>query len=88
MNECHECSLARERAWHGIYLVDCDGCRARGFARSQYAMQAVATRSAAILAEAVAEAMPKVPLPEAMAMVWTWWRVDHPQALESEGTAA
>jgi hypothetical protein len=85
---CPECTLARERAWHGIYIVACYGCRARGLARSQAAQQAVATRSAAALAEAVAAAMPSMPLAEAMQEVWDWWRVDHQSEKQSEGTAA
>jgi hypothetical protein len=83
VNQCTECTLARERAWHGMYLTACLGCRARGLARSQWAQQAVASRSAAELAEAVAAAMPSMPLAEAMAAVWDWWRMDH-RAMETE----
>lgn len=87
MNDCPECSLARERVWHGVYLVACYGCRARGLARSQWAQQAVVSRKAAELAEAVAAAMPQMPLQEAMTMVWDWWRIDH-HAAAAEGLTA
>lgn len=90
-DDCPECTLARERVWHGVYLVDCYGCRARGIARSQHAARAVATRKASELAEVAEAAMPKLPLQEAMAMVWAWWRRDHPtpqHEQQSEGTAA
>lgn len=89
MMDCPECTAARERAWHGLYLTACFGCRARGLARSQCTVEAKrAGQVTPDLRARIEEALPQMPLAEAVALINAWWDHDHPKETEPEGAAA
>lgn len=77
---CPACDKARSTRWSGEYRKGCFQCCARGFARSTLAADAVRTRSAKALKEAMAKAQPNVPIDSAMTAAWDWWKFDHAEA--------
>jgi hypothetical protein len=83
---CAECTLARERVWHGGYDHWCDGCMARAIARSQAAFHAIDERGNGDqrpLRELIGRCMQKVPYEDARRVVWQWWQVDHAKEVEA-----
>jgi len=74
---CPACDKARSNRYSGEYRVGCFQCCARGFARSTLAADAVRTRDAEQLKDALAKALPTVPIDSALQAVREWWKFDH-----------
>ena len=81
---CEACdkTLARAGQWH-MYESECTGCRARAIARSMAAFSAIESDppDPEPLRQLIKSVLPKMKYADARKAVWSWWELDHAEAL-------
>lgn len=86
---CDNCTRATAGMWGG-YTAACHECAARAIARSLDAFNALSPRGTGQgqeLRDLIRRALPAVPFDAAKAMVWRWWKHDHPAAAKTTDKA-
>lgn len=78
MTNCDDCRRARTGTW-SIYRATCQGCKARGVARSMATFTAVREKDPKALQAMLARVFPALPYEQARRLVWDWWLIDHPE---------
>lgn len=85
---CEHCTRARSSPPYtsGAYDDGCDGCVARGLARSLAMFKAIRQSDANDLQDALARLFPNLAYRDARKIVWDWFQHDHPEEVSTEGT--